>query len=643
MAVNRYDQASPYEYVSQYTPIPFEELVTLGKHYAAERRAAEEQLASNIRTFGKFISPSDVDVANYHKESIGKLAPFVEQVAANPSLMKDAAFRAQIQNAINNIDYTKLGALEQSAKNMQIRLQNIAKMKAEGRYNENWDKVDISNWDTLNDSYGIMNDLTPIEYQTLEEFGTPFADKIKPTFYKGVDPNNPNNKMPHTNWMSITKNDIARQFAQHLPDIKMDPIGREHYNDVARAYLQVHPNATQEELDAVFIDALATRQSDRIISTPVVDQLGLNKAMAKYKYDLEHGEDPTAPNAYITPREQLSNQYQSNFNDYVERNLTDPTRSDYKNDQRLQKSLWNMAKEAARRAEILEAAGAPVDDVNTYKMLAEAHAADASQAQVEVNRKEFSNMYGSDKIGPEDFDNLKKDLDFGKFEKVSKDMVDNMGGQITLTSSYDMLKHVASPTKVIWSGGESDGFKLSSSADFVLPSTLAKSVLKLNGKTPADKSRFVAALESGLYKNVTIIPQPHGTSIFNPQSPSGKTEFVKATAVINLDGIDLDRYHFLEDLPGTAFFLLEDIGHWILGDYAEQDVKAMGGKYNSDTNTAEIEVYVPIGETAQQAEDYNFERNKDRFGTTTNTGDRYGFTYRTSTARLNTNEYGEEK
>ena len=643
MAINRFHQPIQAEYISQYAPIPFQELIALGKYYGEQRKEAEEQLNTNLRTFGKFVSPSSIDTKSYYNESIGKFAPLIEQVSANPDLMKSAAFRAQLQNTYNTIDYAKLGMLEQSAKNMNMRLQNIAKMKAEGRYNENWDKINIANWDTLNNSYGIMNDLTPIQYQTLEEFGTPFADKIKPTFYKGVDPNNPNNKMPYTNWMSITKNDIARQFAQHLPDIKMDPIGREHYNDVARAYLQAHPNATQGELDAVFIDALATRQSDKIISTPVVDQLGLNKAMAKYKYDLEHGGDQTSLNAYITPREQLSNQYQSNFNDYVERNLTDPTRSDYKNDQRLQKSLWGMAKEAARRAEILEAAGAPVDDVNMYKMLAEQHTIDAAQAQVNVNRKEFSNMYGSDKIGPEDFDNFKKDVDFGKFEKTSKDMLDNMGGQITLTSSHDMLKHIASPTKVIWSGGESEGFKLDSSADFVLPSTLAKSVLKLNGKTPADKSRFVAALESGLYKNVTIIPQSHGTSVFNPQSPSGKTEFVKATAVINLDGIDLDRYHFLQDLPGTAFFLLEDIGHWILGDYAEQDVKAMGGKYNSDTNTAEIEVYVPIGETAQQAEDYNFERNKDRFGTTTNTGDRYGFTYRTSTARLNTNEYGEEE
>jgi hypothetical protein len=35
---NRYDEAAPVRYVSQYVPIPFQELVTLGKYYADERK-----------------------------------------------------------------------------------------------------------------------------------------------------------------------------------------------------------------------------------------------------------------------------------------------------------------------------------------------------------------------------------------------------------------------------------------------------------------------------------------------------------------------------------------------------------------------------------------------------------------------------
>ena len=121
--------------------------------------------------------------------------------------MKDSAWRSQLQSAINNINYTKLGMYEQSAANLNARLQNIAKMEVAGKYNPNWDDLNISSWNS--DTKGVMNDLTPIEYQTLEAFGTPYADKLKPTFYKGVDPNS-GASMPYTNWMSVTRDDIAR-------------------------------------------------------------------------------------------------------------------------------------------------------------------------------------------------------------------------------------------------------------------------------------------------------------------------------------------------------------------------------------------------------------------------------------------------
>ena len=47
MAANRYDQAVSYDYISQYVPnpIPFQELVTLGKYYADERKALEKLMS----------------------------------------------------------------------------------------------------------------------------------------------------------------------------------------------------------------------------------------------------------------------------------------------------------------------------------------------------------------------------------------------------------------------------------------------------------------------------------------------------------------------------------------------------------------------------------------------------------------------
>ena len=175
MAINRFFKPVDYEY----TPIPFQELVTLGKYYADERKQAEKDLATNIKTFGKFVSPSAVDMENYNKESIGKLSPFLEQAAANPEVMKDAAWRASMYNQLNNIDYAKLGMLEQSAENLRQGLKVRAQMEAEGLYNKNWDRSDIPNYDTLRNKK-VFDDISPVKYLTANELSNAYFDNLKP-------------------------------------------------------------------------------------------------------------------------------------------------------------------------------------------------------------------------------------------------------------------------------------------------------------------------------------------------------------------------------------------------------------------------------------------------------------------------------
>lgn len=187
MAVNRYDKAAPIEYVSQYIPIPFQELVTLGKYYADQRREAEEQLASNIKQFGKFVSPSKVDMENYHNESIGKLAPFVEQAAANPSLMKDAAFRARIQNAINNIDYSELGRFEVSKNQMIERQKYNKELALRGMYDPLLHDVDFENYDSRKSGQGIFQDVSPLPFKTMHDFVKGWVDNLDYEF-QGVTP-----------------------------------------------------------------------------------------------------------------------------------------------------------------------------------------------------------------------------------------------------------------------------------------------------------------------------------------------------------------------------------------------------------------------------------------------------------------------
>lgn len=177
MAINRFFKPVDYEY----TPIPFQELVTLGKYYADERKQAEKDLATNIKTFGKFVSPSAVDMENYKKASIDKLAPFIEQASSNPSLMKDASFRAQIQNAINNIDYAELGAYERSRDAMLERQKVNQQLALAGKYNPLWHDVDFYNYDTRK---GIFQDTAPIAYKSEVDMVKPLMDNLKSRFIR---------------------------------------------------------------------------------------------------------------------------------------------------------------------------------------------------------------------------------------------------------------------------------------------------------------------------------------------------------------------------------------------------------------------------------------------------------------------------
>lgn len=207
MAVNRFFKPVDYEY----TPIPFQELVTLGKYYADERKQAEKDLATNIKTFGKFVSPSAVDMENYKKASIGKLAPFIEQAAMNPGVMKDASFRAQLQSAINNIDYAELGAYERSRDAMLERQKINQQLALAGKYNPLWHDVDFYNYDTRN---GIFQDTAPVAYKSEIDMVKPLVDNLKSRFL-GSDGT--------YDYTGVSVEDTDRELAKNISAIRNTP------------------------------------------------------------------------------------------------------------------------------------------------------------------------------------------------------------------------------------------------------------------------------------------------------------------------------------------------------------------------------------------------------------------------------------
>lgn len=277
---NRYDEAAPVRYVSQYVPIPFQELVTLGKYYADERKQFEKDVSDTIKKFGEFSSTSDIDVANYRKESIGKFASLLDEAAMNPNVLKDAAWRSKVLSRINDIDYNQLSRYKKSAENFDIRQKAVAELKSKGLYQEWYDDPeyrDLSKWDTKNQ--GIMGSLAPDKYTTLEELGSTFTKDLKPTFYKGKSPNT-GQSMPYYNWMAISASDIRRQFEDHAHDLLSTDAGAKHYNRVRQMLKSQNPNISEKKVMESFIEALTIEQSDKLIETPILDSAALQLSVA---------------------------------------------------------------------------------------------------------------------------------------------------------------------------------------------------------------------------------------------------------------------------------------------------------------------------------------------------------------------------
>lgn len=299
MAVNMYDQAAEMPILNTYVPIDFGELYKIAAIQKDEIDKANEQLTTNLRKFGEFVSPSDIDTENYYKYSINQFQDELNEIANNPDALKDAGFRARLNQKFNNLDYATLSRLKQGAENLKLRNTNAAEMKAKGLYNYNWDvyedaagnirQFDASNYDTL--SEGILDQLSPIQYKTLGEIVKPYVDGIKPTFYAGnVDPNT-GRSLPFTKgYQAITRNELSNVLDKAYDEILATPQGRMWYRDIYNSMKLANPQVTEQDALEVFKDAVMRDASYKLVSTPIDDEFAMKLALQREELRMKNGQ-----------------------------------------------------------------------------------------------------------------------------------------------------------------------------------------------------------------------------------------------------------------------------------------------------------------------------------------------------------------
>lgn len=269
--VNRYDKPAQAQFINAYAPVDFDALYRIGAANKAAVDQAEKELEATIKTFGSFKSLSEKDTQNYYNESIGKLKDLIQTAAENPDAMKSASFRSQLQSRINSIDYAKLSMYKQTAENLNKRAENIAKMKAEGLYNPEWDNINMAAWDT--DTQKIMNELAPVRYITANQLSNAYFDNmkpgtLKPVWQKGIKYNVTGN----------TYEDLLAIAKAHENDLINTPQGQMYM----KQFLQ-QTGGDETKAREMFTDMIAQSQIDRILRPKLeVDPIELLRRKNEY-------------------------------------------------------------------------------------------------------------------------------------------------------------------------------------------------------------------------------------------------------------------------------------------------------------------------------------------------------------------------
>lgn len=249
MAVNRYDTPAQLQFINTYVPIPFEQLYTLGKEANARVDKALDDFSKSMDKFGDFRSRSNKDMQTWYDETIGKQMPYIDQMAKNPDLIKDRAFRAQMQASINNVDRALLSKLKQNAAQFDEYKKMEQQLALAGKGNPLWHNRDFSNYDS---TIQPLFDETPIPYMDINELSKPYMDQLKPGYIKtegGYD------------YFGNTEEDLNAVANAHLTDMINTPQGQMHL----KMYMQANPNATTKDAIEWFRGAIVDSNIDRTL------------------------------------------------------------------------------------------------------------------------------------------------------------------------------------------------------------------------------------------------------------------------------------------------------------------------------------------------------------------------------------------
>lgn len=239
MATNRFDKPIESEYISQYTPIPFEQLYAIGKANNERVDKAYQDLDNQFTKWSEFRSPSAIDTKRWYDLTVGAGQDIVNKLAANPDLIKTAEGRSLIQSFINTRPYNELNQLQQSREGLLQRQKVNQQLMLSGKYNPMWHDIDFTNYNTLDS--GVFNDVAPLAYKSEVDLVKPYVDNLKPGFIR---------QEGAYDWRGISSERTDQEIANNISAIYNTPEAQKHIQ------VLIQQGYTPEQANALFANRI---------------------------------------------------------------------------------------------------------------------------------------------------------------------------------------------------------------------------------------------------------------------------------------------------------------------------------------------------------------------------------------------------
>lgn len=294
MNVYGYEQPVQFSPVEMFNPTTANMVLQSMNQYAGALQRQYEQTKQEqkdfLKEYGDFYSMIDGDTEAYYNMGIDKVRNALSQMyAAGIDPARSPEGRAAISNIISSAPVGLMNQLKHNAQVYEEYQKNIATMKMNGTYDENYEKwmlkrLGLDDFTSIDPATGRVRSwdrLSPEKYVSVDDATAPWFDDIKET-YLGTTADG-------FDRFGIDENKLRDAVDRNMFDFINTNSGRYNLEQFGKAVGLIRPNATQEEIETAFSDP-------RLIQSFKEDVVARRKQMIgekrefndRIKMDLQH-------------------------------------------------------------------------------------------------------------------------------------------------------------------------------------------------------------------------------------------------------------------------------------------------------------------------------------------------------------------